>query len=74
VIFVEARAMPSDEPNGAEAGTITDDLTVNVPDGVVEILQLKVAGKRTMRWRDFVNGYRVAAGDRFACPQEGDRG
>jgi methionyl-tRNA formyltransferase len=33
---------------------------------VLRVMELKPAGKRLMAWRDFVNGHRVAAGDRFA--------
>jgi len=74
VIFAGARAMLTGEPNSAEPGTVAADLTINVADGAVEILQLKVAGKRLMGWRDFVNGYRVAEGDRFVGPGGGGNG
>ncbi|MDP7637459.1 MAG: hypothetical protein QF577_07920 [Phycisphaerae bacterium] len=33
--------------------------------GRVRILALKPAGKRLMAFKDFINGYRVKAGDRF---------
>jgi len=76
VIFARARVVGTPGAAGAaEAagapGTIAEDLTVNAPDGRVEIIELKVAGKRRMAWRDFVNGYRVAPGDRFALPAGG---
>ncbi len=67
VLFARARALPGGEPAGAP-GTIAADLTVNALDGRVEVVELKVAGKRLMGWRDFVNGYRVAAGDQFVRP------
>jgi len=67
VIFARANAMLTGDANPARPGTLADDLTINVPDGAVEIVELKVAGKRLMGWRDFVNGYRVAAGDRFVA-------
>lgn len=68
VLMARARAQLTAEPNLAEPGTIADDLTVNVHDGAVEVMELKVAGKRLMMWKDFVNGYRVAPGDRFEAP------
>jgi methionyl-tRNA formyltransferase len=34
-------------------------------DGVVEILQLQPAGKRSMSAADFLHGYRVKLGERF---------
>lgn len=64
VILARCAALPpSDRPG--EPGALADDLTVHTGDGRLEILELKVAGKRLMHWRDFVNGYRVAPGDRF---------
>ncbi len=71
VIFVNARALLTGEPNPAGAGTVAEDLSINVHDGAVEVLELKVAGKRVMAWKDFVNGYRVAPGDRFVTAGEG---
>ncbi|MFW6153896.1 MAG: methionyl-tRNA formyltransferase [Planctomycetota bacterium] len=65
VIFAEAAAILTAEPHRAEPGTVGEDGTVQTPDGAVEIRRLKVAGKRLMGWSDFVNGYRVAPGDRF---------
>lgn len=71
VIFARARALPMAGPNPAEPGTLADDLAVNVSDGRLEVLELKVAGKRLMHWKDFVNGYRLAKGDRFVTCTEG---
>ncbi len=65
VIFAEAAAMLTAEPHRAQPGTVGDDGAVQTPDGAVAIRRLKVAGKRLMDWGDFVNGYRVAPGDRF---------
>jgi methionyl-tRNA formyltransferase len=48
-------------------GAITAELTIATGHGgVLRVMELKPAGKRLMAWRDFVNGHRVAAGDRFA--------
>ena len=65
VIFARARQASTGRQNPATGGTIAEDLRINVADGRVEMLELKVAGKRLMGWKDFVNGYRVRPGDRF---------
>jgi methionyl-tRNA formyltransferase len=68
VILARARAHAGG--GGATPGTLGPDLRINTADGAIELLELQVAGKRLMTWRDFVNGYRAAAGDRFATVQE----
>jgi len=62
-----ARARPGQ--GQGEAGVIDQDLLAGSGSGRVEIIEIKPAGKRLMTWRDFVNGYRVAAGDRFVEPK-----
>jgi methionyl-tRNA formyltransferase len=71
VTFARARPASTGGPNPAAGGTVADDLRINVADGRVEVLELKVAGKRLMGWKDFVNGYRVRPGDRFVSVQTG---
>jgi methionyl-tRNA formyltransferase len=44
------------------------DGTVATGDGCLRVLELQPAGKRLMTWKDFVNGHRVVAGDRFCTP------
>jgi len=34
-------------------------------NGLLRVLEIQPAGKRVMTWQDFINGYRVTAGDRF---------
>lgn len=63
VILARARAHPGSSVT--EPGTLSTQLHINTHDGAIEVLELQVAGKRLMGWRDFVNGYRAAAGDRF---------
>ena len=63
-----ARAAVEEGPAAGEPGTLDNDLCVATGAGRLRILELKPAGKRLMAWRDFVNGYRVAAGDRFTAP------
>ncbi len=57
-----ARAVPAPDDAAGPPGTLDDDLFVAAGRGRVEILEIKPAGKRLMGWRDFVNGYRLAAG------------
>jgi methionyl-tRNA formyltransferase len=66
VIIARAGALPqsADEP----PGTLGDDLSVSTGQGRLAIVQIKPSGGRLMSWRDFVNGYRVAAGGRFDPP------
>jgi len=52
----------------AAPGSIDEELRINVGDGVLQVMELKVAGKRLMTWKDFVNGYRVTTCDRFVTP------
>jgi methionyl-tRNA formyltransferase len=53
----------------AAAGTVLDaskQLLVATTDGILGIEELQPAGKRSMGVTDFLRGYRVAVGDRFA--------
>lgn len=65
VLVTIARAGAEHTRSAAEPGTINADLLVATGGGSLRIKQIKPAGKRLMEWRDFVNGYRVAEGDRF---------
>jgi methionyl-tRNA formyltransferase len=62
---VIARAREIEAQASGPPGEVADDLTVNAGSGRLEIIEIKPAGKRCMGWKDFVNGHRVAAGDRF---------
>jgi len=55
---------PAEKP-----GSLGDDLRISTGKGRLEVLQIRPAGKSLMNWRDFVNGYRVAAGDVMTSPQ-----
>ncbi len=61
-----ARAEALDAAGPADPGAVDEDLCIASGAGRLCILQIKPAGKRLMDWKDFVNGYRVSAGDRFA--------
>jgi len=52
-------------PPGAVRALGKDGLLVQAADGVVQVAELQPEGKRPMAARDFANGYRVEAGDRF---------
>lgn len=65
VVIARAVAIETGEHDD-RPGSIGDDLTLACGQGRLEILQLKPAGKRTMEWRDFVNGYRVTTGAMFS--------
>lgn len=59
---------PESQDSAAVAGTIVDAsnrLLVASGGGVLEILELQPAGKRSMSAADFLRGNRVSAGDRF---------
>lgn len=48
-----------------DLGKITEMLAVQLTDAELEILEIKPAGGKLMNWRDYVNGRRVKAGDKF---------
>jgi len=60
-----ARAVAEPGPGAGSPGEIDGELCVAAGSGRVRVGELKPAGKRLMRWNDFVNGYRVQPGDRF---------
>jgi len=64
-----ARAV-AEEAGGCEPGFVDADLCIGSGAGRLRIVEIQPAGKRLMAWRDFVNGYRVAPGDRFTRPSE----
>jgi len=58
-------------PQGApRPGTVLADGTIVTGEGRLRVLELQPAGKRVMSWKDFVNGHRVTAGDRFYAPPD----
>lgn len=60
-----ARARPAEGPARGQPGEIDADGAVATGAGRLSILEIQPAGGRVMTWRDFVNGYRPVAGDRF---------
>jgi methionyl-tRNA formyltransferase len=65
-----ARARVADGPARGPAGQIDADGAVATGAGRLGILEVQPVGRRLMGWRDFVNGYRPAPGDRFECPPD----
>jgi len=68
VVIARAEAQ-ADAPAGSP-GRIDAERRVETGGGRLRIRQVRPAGKRLMDWKDFVNGYRVANGDRFCMPGE----
>lgn len=60
-----ARAAVAEGSDVGEAGALDAEGCVATVGGRLRILQLRPAGGKLMTWRDFVNGHRVGAGDRF---------
>lgn len=68
VVLAQSPIPAGEQPAAGEAGTVlqaSERLLVASGDGVVEILQLQPAGKRSMSAADFLHGYRVKLGERF---------
>lgn len=60
------RAVASDDRSTNHSpGMIDDRLELCCGRGRVRLLEIQPAGKRCISYTDFVNGYRVSAGDRF---------
>ncbi|HDZ21737.1 hypothetical protein LCGC14_0284990 [marine sediment metagenome] len=75
VAVVIARATVEDVGGGGQSpGMFDDELRVRTGGGRLRIDQIKPAGKRLMAWADFVNGYRIALGDRFVEVEVDDVG
>ncbi|MGD9645942.1 MAG: methionyl-tRNA formyltransferase [Pirellulales bacterium] len=60
----------------APAGTVIDSsrgaLVVATGDGAISIIRVQPAGKRSLSAEEFLRGYPVKAGDRFAAEIQGD--
>lgn len=68
-----ARAAPG---TGAAPGTVIsagESIAIETADGVLDVLEVQPEGRRRMSAREFVAGYRLAAGDRFDVPAAGAR-
>ena len=63
--MVIARAELAEGDAAGQPGALDDELCVATGDGRIRILELKPAGKRLMAFKDFANGHRLIAGDRF---------
>ncbi len=65
VSLARAKPLPETEDTSIEPGTILDDLTVRAGKGKVKLLEVKPAGRKLMKWEDFVNGRHVKPGDKL---------
>ena len=68
VLMSRAATVAGDSP--LEGGTLDADLLVATGKGRLRIVEIQPAGKRVMSWKDFVNGQRLSAGDKFIKPPE----
>jgi methionyl-tRNA formyltransferase len=60
-----ARAVTEAGGGGLAPGAVDAEMLVAAGRGRVRILEIQPAGKRRMGWKDFLNGYCLAPGDRF---------
>ncbi len=60
-----ARAAVVDQSSDLAPGTFTPELLVATGDKLLEVQQIKPAGRKLIEFKDLVNGYRLQAGDRF---------
>jgi methionyl-tRNA formyltransferase len=66
VSVAEDDAAPGAEEPGTVLRTGADGIVAQAGDGLLRVEELKPAGARAMSAADFVNGYHVAPGNRFA--------
>ncbi len=70
VAIIRARRAEAPTAEKIEPGAIDARRHVATDDGFVELLEIKPSSGRLMTWQDYVNGRRVAEGDRFVKPQK----
>jgi methionyl-tRNA formyltransferase len=70
VTFEMAVAADSTVSKGGAPGSLDDNLNVVCADGLLKVTRIKPAGKKSMTFKAFVNGHRVAANDRFVKIEE----
>ena len=63
--LLRAEARPGAAPPGEVAAAGRDGFDVGTGDGLLRVLELKPASRRAMAAHDFVNGYRLAPGERL---------
>jgi len=66
-LILQARASDLIGEN-APPGTIDRNMCVVTNDGSLEIIEIKPANGRAMKWIEFVNGRHIRPGDRFITP------
>ncbi len=70
ITIVEAHVVQGDNPENLIHGTLDKNLNVVCGNGALRITQIKPAGRATMTFEAFINGYHVAALDRFTKVKE----
>ncbi|MEI7836113.1 MAG: methionyl-tRNA formyltransferase [Planctomycetota bacterium] len=60
-----ARAMAQSGGAGLSPGELDPEMMVAAGIGRVQVLEIQPAGKKRMPWKAFLNGHRLAPGDRF---------
>jgi methionyl-tRNA formyltransferase len=70
ISIVEAQVVKGDNPENLMPGTLDKSLIVVCGSGALKITQIKPAGKSTIPFEAFINGYHVAAQDRFTKIEE----
>jgi len=70
---VRASAVEGSGEPGTVVAASGDGVDVAAGDGALRIEELVPAARRPMSARDFVNGYRISAGERFGRPGDSSR-
>ena len=69
VDVILGRAEVAEGAARGEPGVLDEERCLATGAGRLRVLQIKPAGKRLMDWQAFVNGARLAAGDRLIAPE-----
>jgi methionyl-tRNA formyltransferase len=70
ITIVEAQVVKGDNPENLIHGTLDKNLNIICGSDALGITQIKPAGRSTMTFEAFINGYHVAALDRFTKIEE----
>jgi methionyl-tRNA formyltransferase len=66
LVIFQAAAVPGQGAPGVAAAVNREHFDVGTGEGLLRVRELVPAGKRLMAARDFLNGYRLTPGERFA--------
>ena len=65
IVLAEAKPIENKNPKNLSAGSLDENLNVICGSGALEIIKIKPAGKKVMTFKEFTNGHRTQAGDKF---------